>query len=56
MAGVFALFDLGEEGPLEAGGEARAAAAAELGLLDLFGHGVGLHRQGFAEARRSRRS
>lgn len=41
--------DFGEEGPLEAGGEACAAAAAELGLFDFFDDGLRGHRQGFAE-------
>ena len=41
---------LGEEGPLEAAGEARAAAPAEDGFFDLVGDGVGLHGQGFFEA------
>ena len=42
--------EFGEEGPLEAAGEAGAAATPEDGLFDFVGDGVGLHRQGFFEA------
>jgi len=46
----FVDLDLGEEGPLEAAGEASAAASAEGGFLDLVGDRVGLHPERFAEA------
>ena len=38
-----ALRVLGKEAPLDAGREARAAAAADVGLLDLFGDLLGRH-------------
>lgn len=45
----FTLADLGQEGPLEPGWETGTASPAQVGRLDLVGHFVGLHGQGFAQ-------
>ena len=48
--GAVVELDGGQKGPLEAGGEAGPAAAAEHGGFDLAGDLAGLHAQGLAEA------